>query len=137
MGMSSVGRWLTTTTLDGLARIWDYRTGQLMTDAVNLRDSELEFRVMGAGTWALVETRMNDSMKKADTVQSGYALRMIGLGFTDSPPAWFVPTVAALASGVEEFAVARPTGEKREAPASAWWESWLRYVATRNGVNVK
>ncbi len=148
MGLSGDGRWLTTTTLDGLARIWDYRSGQLMTDTVNLQDSERDFRIVGAGTWALVETHAGNAKTggsgtntgaaaQTESNPPGFELRMLGLGFREAPPDWFVPTVAALASDGGEAAAVRPNSDKSAATASTWWESWLRYVATRNGVTVK
>ncbi len=141
MGMSGDGRWLTTTTLDGLARVWDHRTGQLMTDLIDLRDSERELMVLGAGTWALVQAQVMggtaSSLQSATVGRTYYDWRMLGLGFKEMPPAWFVPTVATLASGAESAVVVNQTDHKAESAAFAWWESWLQYVATRHGVNVK
>ena len=148
MGLSGDGRWLTTTTLDGFARIWDYRTGQLMADAADLRDSEYDFRVVGNGTWALVESSDSSVLSKlppanpahaglpARTLR-GFELRLLGLGFNQAPPTWFVPTVVALASGTNDQAIASLNVTKQESSASAWWESWLTYVAAKNGVTFK
>jgi WD40 repeat protein len=137
MNLSGDGRWLTTTTLDGMARIWDFRTGQLMTDALSLGDSERELKIVGSGTWALVKAApaTNDvqASGKPEPGHAGYALQMLGLGFDTSPPTWFVPTVAAMVNGgMSELA--RPGANKNQATTSAWWESWLQYAKTKNGV---
>lgn len=141
MGLSGDGRWLTTTALDGLARVWDHRTGQLMTDLIDLRDSDRELMVPGAGTWALVQspaTNATTATKSSlEPAYVSYEWRMLGLGFTELPPFWFVPTVATLASGGEQASTNQPPPGKGDATASAWWESWLRYVATKQGVTVK
>jgi WD40 repeat protein len=140
MNLSGDGRWLTTTTLDGIARIWDFRTGQIMTDALSLGDSERELKIVATGTWALVRAaaQTNDTQPsgKPESGHVGYALQMLGLGFDTSPPAWFVPTVAATVNG-GMFELAQPGANKNQTPSSVWWESWLQYAKTKNGVREK
>ncbi len=148
MGMSGDGRWLTTTTLDGLARIWDHRTGQPMTDAINLHSSNREFRIVGSGTWALVESLHESTdpasgsaglvaSRQGEATRPDFEFRMLALGFKESPPNWFVPTATALAGGVVDRALTGSRDAPPETPGYAWWESWLQYVASKNGVSVK
>ena len=148
MGMSGDGRWLTTTTLDGMARVWDYRTGQMMADAVDLQDSEHDFRIVGGGTWALTESVLGThaaSSSKTDLTgqallvagQRGYELNMLGLGFKEPPPEWFVPAVAALAGSTSEHLSSKAGLPRPDVQAASWWENWLHTVATKNGVNPK
>jgi WD40 repeat protein len=139
MGMSGDGRWLTTTALDGLARVWDHRTGQLMSDLIDLRDSERELMILGPGTWALVQSQAikAGTASQLAPAYASFEWRMLGLGFKELPPIWFVPTVATLASGGEQASTDRRAISKDDTTASAWWESWLRYVATKHGVNIK
>ena len=148
MGMSGDGRWLTTTTLDGMARVWDYRTGQMMADAVDLQDSEHDFRIVGAGTWALIESVLKTnaaSSSKTDSTgqallvadQRGYELNMLGLGFKGSPPEWFVPAVAALAGNTSEQLQSKAVSPSPDVQTDNWWKNWLLTVATKNGVNLK
>jgi hypothetical protein len=140
MNLSGDGRWLTTTTLDGIARIWDFRTGQIMTDALSLGDSEREVKIVGTGTWALVraasETSDAQVPGKPESGHVGYALHMLGLGFDTSPPSWFVPTVAAVVNGGPPE-LTPSSVDNSQKTASAWWESWLQFAMTKNGVHVK
>ena len=122
---SDDGRWLVTITLDGFARVWDHRSGQLMVDAVALPDAERDFFLLGRGTWALIERD-----------KGRFETLMLGLGFIERPPSWLVPTVAALAGVELESAVATPPAESA-ASVAAWWLAWLNYVASRNGVQIK
>ena len=124
LSASEDGRWLVTITLDGLVRVWEYRSGQLMADAIALADSERDFVIVGSGTWALVE----NGAGRYDTM-------MLGLGFPAHPAPWLVPTVASLASVELDKDV--PSLAEGSMPAGTWWQAWLSYVATRNGVQAK
>ncbi len=124
MRASEDGRWLATTALDGLTRIWDHRSGQLMTDAIALEDPERDFVLMGPGTWALVE--------KAG---GRYEPMMLGLGFPGQAPDWLVPTVAALAN--IDIAGEAPGRAALQGSGDAWWQAWLGYVSNRNGAQEK
>ena len=124
LSLSQDSRWLVTTTLDGSIRVWDHQSGQPMIDTIDLFDSERDFVIVAGGTWALVER-----------LPGRYDVVMLGLGFPGYPPSWFVPSVAALA-GVE--LESKSTNETRDATAvSGWWQSWLGYVAAKNGVTAK
>lgn len=116
------GRWLVTRSLDGRARVWDHRSGQLMGDPVGLPNADADFRLMGLGTWALLE----DGSGQLQT-------RLMGLGFGDKrPPNWMVATAAGLA-GLTRLAPARSEGPpSASASEPLWWEAWLRRVLQRN-----
>lgn len=116
---SQDGRWLITRAIEGTARVWDHRSGQLMSDPIALPAADADFRLMGRGTWALTESAPGSLVPK-----------LVGVGFSGSAPVWLVPTAGALA-GIG----AAQRGDMR-APAgvdAAWWDAWLAYVAQRNG----
>lgn len=129
LDFSSDSRWMVTLSLDGHARVWDHRTGQLMTDALRLQDGETEFKVMGRGSWAVLSGA-------AGALPGSVEPYFLGLGFSGRPPAWVVATASALA-GEPGAAQALGPATKLESATTdeSWWLTWLDYVAGRNGVN--
>lgn len=148
MEMSRDSRWLTTTTLDGVARIWDYRSGQLMADPIRLQEGDLEFKILGTGTWGLVQTAKSSqsartsggnsavAISREESIQT-FEIRMVGLGFQGAPPSWFVPTTASLAGSIIEGLTTGPISNRQEQSVATWWEQWLMFVAHKNKASVE
>lgn len=120
---SADGRWLITRAIEGTARVWDHRSGQLMSDPMPLPATDSEFRLIGRGTWALMETS-----------PGSLTPRLVGVGFKGGAPSWLVPTAGAL-GGVGAARLVNM--QLQEGVDAAWWDAWLAYVAQRNGAGTQ
>lgn len=134
LSFSQDGRWLATTTLDGRVRVWDHRSGQLMTETSHDPVSGARFQVVGRGTWALGTS----AGLLPSGSRSSASAQLLGLGFDEAAPNWLVPTMGALAAmeltSSNDAFDRHDTKKVQAGDGGEWWTQWLSYVAAKNGI---
>src|SRR5258706_2211887 len=121
-------RWVVTTALDGVVRIWDYSTGQVIATATKRGEPLVgSALLLGRNNWlALVGG------------DGAIDWMPVAIGFPQPLPEWFGAAFASISglAGIEEPApaVERGGAAKPGAEWEAWWRVWRDYVADRRNL---
>jgi len=122
-------RWVVTTALDGIVRIWDYSTGQVIATATKRGEPLVgSALLLGRNNWlALVGG------------DGAIDWMPVAIGFPQPLPEWFGAVFASISglAGIEEPAATVEHGHGVTKPGAeweAWWKAWRIYVAERRNL---
>ena len=117
-------RWVVTTALDGVVRIWDYSTGQVIATASQPPDA--------VGSRALLLG--NDNWLALVDAEGAVRWTPVAIGFPRPLPEWFGRVFASL-SGLAAIDEGPAPAARKERPRppewTAWWQAWRAYVSNR------
>lgn len=131
IGFSDDGRWILTRSADGVARVWDGRSGYAVTDNARHANELAGAALLGGGAWLLSAGR-----------DRALALRKVGLDFPSPAPRW-LPALLEVAGGGRHdesgtLSWVDDRGQQLRAIAAStagegrdWWNAWASGTISR------